>query len=52
MTLPELKLKVIAIKDALNNWVDEGVLVPEEASMIAVMLIEEVIKKESLEVPV
>ena len=51
MTLDELKVKVTCIKKTLKDWVDEGVLVPEEAQAIAIMLIEEIIKKESLKVP-
>ena len=51
MTLSEFKVKLVCVKDTLKDWVDEGIVEPEEAQAIAIMLVEEIIKKESLTVP-
>jgi hypothetical protein len=50
MTLEELKGKVSVIKVDVSEWVTEGIITAEEATVVATLLIEQVIRKEFIEV--
>lgn len=52
MNLETMKAKLLVIKSEVSEWVLEGIITADVAESVALMILDYVIKKESIEVSV